>query len=88
MSLVDYFFGRHALIVGVEDDHDGGVRIYLHARYRWIYVLIDDPADCESIKRQWAGHGGHLTLPNPPADCVFQDERGRLYDDRVKEAHA
>lgn len=73
-SPVDAMFRPVTMVVGVEDDPDGGLRVYLGARYKNIYLLVDEAAK-DSVRRGW-GAGGHLWLwPIPPADILHREAK-------------
>lgn len=75
-SIMEYAFGLHVLIVGVEDDKEDPslLRVYIGARYNNTYVLVQDPDDQERMRRAWANPGGHLTMPRPPDDAIYIDD--------------
>ncbi len=63
------------LLVGVEDDPAGGLRAFLGARWKGVYVLIDDPEAQEAFRRAW-GSSGHVWLwPIPPREMLLQEVR-------------
>lgn len=72
-SMVGLFTGDTTVLVGIEDDPDGGLRCYLGARYRGLYVIVDDPDTMERIRRAWADSSSHVLFPTPPPECVFSD---------------
>jgi hypothetical protein len=72
-SMLGLFTGDTTILVGVEDDPDGGLRCYVGARYRGLYVIVDDPKEMERVQHAWAG-GGHVLMPVPPAECVYSDK--------------
>lgn len=69
------FLGQDStLVVGVEDELvDGCLKVYISARYLGYYVLIQDPEAQREVRRAWSGMG-HVTIPLPPADCIYRDE--------------
>jgi hypothetical protein len=74
MSVGGLFAGTHTLLVGVEDDPDGGIRVYLGHRGRGLYAVITDADAIEEVRNAWAG-GGHVTIPIPPRECITAEER-------------
>lgn len=74
MSVIDLIMGTHVLLVGVEDQDDGALRCYIDSRHRGLYVLVDDPAAQAQVRSAWATGSGHLTIPKPPADCIYRDD--------------
>lgn len=63
------------LVVGVEDDPSGMLRVYIDHRSYGRYVLIEHEEDKERARDAWAqSFGGHLTMKRPPADAVFVEE--------------
>lgn len=67
--------GPVTLLVGVEDDPDGGIRAYLGARYKRIYVHVTDPEAVEQFRRAWGYPMGHTWLwPIPPPEALTKEE--------------
>jgi hypothetical protein len=61
-----------ALVTGVEDDQDGGCRMYVGARSNGVYAIIEDEEAKEKLRREWgASLMGHLVVDLPPRDCLF-----------------
>lgn len=80
MSAGGLLAGTHTLLVGVEDEPTGGLRLYLGHRSRGLYTVITDAVAIEEVRRAWGsgGHGGHhITLPIPPPECVYSDREGK-----------
>lgn len=73
MSAVGLIAGTHTLLVGVEDQEDGGLRLYLKHRSLGMYVVVDDDETKDAVRRAWAS-GGHITVPTPSPDCVYLDD--------------
>jgi hypothetical protein len=73
MSAFGLIAGTHVLLVGVEDNGDDALRLYLDSRHRGVYALVYDEAAKAEVQRAWAS-GGHVTVPTPPADCLYSDE--------------
>lgn len=71
-GMVDLMTGRTALVVGVKDDPDGALKVYVGARYRGIYVLVDDANAQHEIQRAWAT-GGHVLVPLPDDSQLHRD---------------
>jgi hypothetical protein len=71
-GLMAFAFGMGAttLVVGVEDDPDGSLRMYVGHRFKGIYAIVDDPAEKEKLRSAW-GSGGHLFTAIP--ETLFQD---------------
>jgi hypothetical protein len=79
--------GTHTLVVGVEDDASGALRVYLGARWKNVYCLIDNEVDKDAVRRAWS-HQGHVTIPIPPADRLYVDApspAGALVSGRARE---
>lgn len=76
MSVFGLFAGTHTLLVGVEDDPEGGLRLYLGHRAKGAYAVIDDPEEIARIRQSWGGARGYITVPIPPAECIYVDEDG------------
>lgn len=62
-SGMELAFGTHVLLVGVEDGPDG--TLYLDHRADGIYALVD--------RCVWRCRGGHITMPTPPAECIYRE---------------
>lgn len=73
MSVGGLFAGTHTFLVGLEDQADGGLRLYLKHRSLGLYSVIYDEAAKDDVRRAWDG-GGHVTVPVPPVGCVYRDE--------------
>jgi hypothetical protein len=70
--------GTHTLLVGLEDNGDDGLRVYLKSRSEGLYALVYDEAAKANLLRVWGGYGpghgsGHITVPIPPSDCIYQE---------------
>jgi hypothetical protein len=63
-------------LVGVEDDYEGGVRLYYTHRSMGVYALVTDPEWVAKARQAWAGMG-RVFIPRP--------ERGRRFQDRDAE---
>jgi hypothetical protein len=62
------------LLVGVEDDPGGGIRAYLGARWKGVYLHVTEPDAVEQFRRAW-GSGGHVWMsPVPPPDLLHKAE--------------
>lgn len=77
MSLIAHMLGLEPnghLVVGLEDDTDGSVRVYLDHRWRGIHTHVKDAQAVERVRRAWASsyRSGHLftTVPRDAlCDC-------------------
>jgi hypothetical protein len=81
MSFAALLTGNACLIVGVEDDPDGSLRVYLGARWKGIHVHVDDETARAEIRRAWGDPlSAHVFTARPPADalcqCVLTGEEG------------
>jgi len=76
--MLDLFRPDGHLIVGVEDDTDGSLRVYLDMRSTGLHTHVDDESAKAEVRRAWsASYMGHLTTqvpkealctcPTPPA---------------------
>lgn len=68
-------FGTHTFVVGVEDNGDGALRVYLGHRAKGLYVLVEDEDAKAQVQRAWEGCSGHITIAVPPPECIFKDAR-------------
>lgn len=57
--------GTAVLVTGVEDDPEGGVRVYFGHRSDHHYVFCTDPEGVETVRRAWGNQMGHVTMPKP-----------------------
>ena len=76
-SPVDAMFRPVTLLVGLEDEADGALRVYLGARYKGIYLRLaaDDPAQ-DDFRRAW-DRGGHCWMyPIPDANLLHRAAPG------------
>lgn len=72
-SLPPLASGMTTLVVGLEEAEGGGVKVYLGARWKRLYVLVG-PEHAEDFRRAW-GLQGHLWVyPVPPAELIRKDE--------------
>jgi hypothetical protein len=77
------FYSGGALVTGIEDrcdiEHDGTplLRIYLHARWQGIYILLGEEA-ADAMRQAWAAtHTTHLFVRFDPDDVPrFQTPEG------------
>lgn len=74
--MLGLILGMDTLVVGVEDDEEtGGLRMYVGARWKGIYAIVEDEDAKKDLRNAWAGsYCGHLTVPIPPRDVLFTDE--------------
>src|SRR5687767_14429329 len=70
--------GNATLLVGVERETDGALRLYVGARYRGTYAVIAPGEDTDRVEAAWNGSMGHLWM-TPIPDALFCDkaEQGR-----------
>lgn len=66
--------GRACELVGIEDQDDGGLRLYLTHRARGVYALVYDEDVKADARAKWRG-GQRVLVPTPPPDCVFKEGR-------------
>lgn len=66
------------LVVGLEDEPGGMLRVYVGHRSEAIYTLIDaSHAEAQrALRNAWA-RGGHVVIPCPPAGCLYHDDDAR-----------
>lgn len=72
MSLLGVALGTHTFVVGVEDQEDGALRVYVGERRLGLYVLVEDEAPQAEVRRAWAT-ADRLTMPKPPQDCLHSE---------------
>lgn len=72
--MIGLVLGTEVLVVGVEDQPEGWTKVFIGARYKNTYV-VPMPEEVERIKQAWgASYMGHLTMPRPDNDHIFNDE--------------
>lgn len=71
-GMVDLMTGNTALVVGVEDGPDDALKVYIGARYRGVYVLVDDADAQREIRRAWDTMG-HVLIPLPDENHLHKD---------------
>ena len=72
--MVDLLFGTGVLIVGVEDQPEGWMKVYIGARYKNIYCVVTNPEDQERVRRAWNSTGMHVTMPKPDPSEIYDDK--------------
>jgi hypothetical protein len=71
-SPVFAFCREVTLLVGVEEQPDGAVRVYLGHRAKGVYLLVE-PEQADPFRRAWAS-GQHVWMaPVPPAERLLVD---------------
>lgn len=57
------FSGQGVLIVGVEENEAGGVKVFVDHRSRGLYFVVRNPEGAEQVRRAWRGSiSGHLIV--------------------------
>lgn len=74
MGILGLFTGHSTLLVGVEDDPEGGIRCYLGHRASGRYCVVEDPKEIAEIRAAWAG-SRHVVVPTPPAEFIYCDDQ-------------
>lgn len=72
---LDMFGGGRVLVSGIEPDIEDDrnlTRVYVGARYKNNYVLVDD-AGAEQLRREWAGVR-HLFVRFPADTPIYTEE--------------
>jgi hypothetical protein len=70
MSVPGLIAGAEALLVGIADQNDGGLRLYLGHRSAGQYAIVYDVEVQERVRAAWAG-GMPCTVPMPPPECIY-----------------
>ena len=75
VNIGDILLGQAVLIVGVEDNPDGGLRVYLGHRGDGIFVIVKDEASIATVRRAWSG-GQHCfaSKKDIPDDALWTEE--------------
>jgi hypothetical protein len=69
------------LLTGIEDDPSGGLRVYLGARYKGLYMLVEDAAEKDIFRRAWSSGAPHTWMwPLPPAEAIHREPRATAPD--------
>jgi hypothetical protein len=74
VSAFGLLFGIDRLIVGVERDRGGWVRVYLDARWKHRYVLLQPGPEAERVVAQWSNPMHHYTADVPRNALVFEGD--------------
>jgi len=61
--------GDSRLIVGIEDDTDGSLRVYVGARWKNIHTHVEDEGTKREVRNAWGGAHGHV-VADIPADAL------------------
>jgi len=62
------------LLTGVEDDPSGALRVYLGARYKGLYLLVEDEDEKDFFRRGWRSGAPHTWMwPIPPDDAIHNE---------------
>lgn len=65
------------LLVGLEDESDGALRVYLGARWKGLYIRVTEPEAQDQFRRAW-GAGRHVWMwPLPDASEIYRAPSGR-----------
>jgi hypothetical protein len=73
MSVLGLLMGTSVLVVGVEDDAATGcLRMYVGARYRGIYALVEDEDAKDALQRAWHS-SRHLVVDKPPVEALYTE---------------
>jgi hypothetical protein len=64
--------GDAALLVGVEREENGDLRLYVGARYRGVYALVEAGETADAIVDAWNGTAQHLWL-HPAPKALFSE---------------
>jgi hypothetical protein len=67
----------HCLVVGLEDDPSGMLRVYIDHRSYGRYFMIYNEDDKAAARFEWdVSFQGHLMTKRPPEDAIFEDCSG------------
>ena len=73
--------GGLSLLVGLEDDEDGSLRVYLGRRWTGIHTHVADEDAKRELRRVWGQGRGHALVTTPPrealCDCPNRPESER-----------
>jgi len=64
------------LLVGVQRDLDGGVRVYVNMRSTGIHTHVAAGESADQIESAWLGAMSHLWLTDVPDDALCDCEDG------------
>ncbi len=68
------------LIVGVEDEPGGSMRVYLNARWTGVHTHVDDPVAQDEIRGAWGSNRHVLTIVPRAAQCDCGPETATIRD--------
>ena len=77
-SPLGLLMGTQVLVVGLGENELpwGLLKVYINARYRGEYVIVDQ-CHADEFRSAWAGSfGGHLLTDKPDPEKVFRDSDG------------
>ena len=75
VNIGDILTGEAILIVGVEDNPNGGIRVYLGHRGDGIFVVVDDEESIATVRHAWSGTQHVFTnRENIPDDALWTEE--------------
>jgi len=67
---MSHLLGRgQTYLVGLEDDPEGGVRVYFGSRHLNLHSHLDDPETIAYLRREWANVTAHVLIPTPPREA-------------------
>jgi hypothetical protein len=72
MSVIGLLDGSSSLVVGIQDEPGGGLRVYLGHRSDGVYCIIEDRAAIERLRCVWSGNC-QVVIATPPADCIYRE---------------
>lgn len=64
--------GRHMILQKIEDDPDGGLRMYLMSTCPGEFATVEDPESIERLRHAMM-FDAPVCVPTPPPECRFQD---------------
>lgn len=73
MSFGGLMAGTQTYLVGIEEQDDGGLRLYLGHRADGLYAVIYDEDVKANVRAAWAGKHAIVTVPTPPSECIYQE---------------
>ena len=72
--MLDILSGQAVLIVGIEDNPDGGLRVYLGHRGDGIFVIVDDEDCIATIRQVWSGQNHCFVSKKELPETLYTEE--------------
>jgi len=71
VSILGMILGTARLVVGVDDEPTGGVRVFIGSRHLGHYAVFTEAEGAQRVRDAWATARGHVTID--------EDQIGNVY---------